>query len=134
MAMEVAKKEAIRNFHRPEGYSRLPGYYRSFTPGFSTATAPLSDLIKKEMPKNVKWTEELEESFSTLKVMIAREPILTCPDSNRPFFLQTDTSERGLGAVLSQEGEDGEQRPVQPFTFTVIHRPGAKHGNADGMS
>jgi hypothetical protein len=113
VGMDIAKTEAIRNFHRPRtkkdvrAFLGLAGYYRRFIPDFSTITAPLSDLTRKEMSKHVKWNEDLEKSFTTLKGMLARDPILACPDSNRSFRLQTDASERGLGAVLSQEGEDG---------------------------
>ena len=208
VAMDVSKTQAIRNYHRPRtkrevrAFLGLAGYYRRFIPDFSTLSAPLSDLTKKDMPKTVKWSDELERCFTTLKALIAKEPVLACPDSSRPFYLQTDASERGLGAVLSQESEDGEHPiafysrkllpretrystiekeclavvaalkhfevhligqeftivtdhralkylqemknanprltrwalAIQPFTFRVTHRPGVKHGNADGMS
>ena len=35
-------------------------------------------------------------------------PVLVCPDWSKPFTLQTDTSQEGLGAVPSQSGEQGE--------------------------
>ena len=33
-------------------------------------------------------------------------------DYERPFKLTTDASRKGLGAVLSQVGKDGKERPV----------------------
>ena len=35
--------------------------------------------------------------------------VLVCPVWNKPFTLQTDASQEGLGAALSQPGEQGEQ-------------------------
>jgi hypothetical protein len=129
VGMDIAKTEAIRNFHRSRtkkkdvrAFLGLAGYYRRFIPDFSTITAPLSDLTRKVMSKHVKWNENLEKSFTALKGMLARDPILACPDSNRSFRLQTDASERGLGAVLSQEGEDGVEHPVACFSKKLLPR------------
>lgn len=34
--------------------------------------------------------------------------ILACPDFSRPFVLQTDASDNGLGAAWIQHGSDGD--------------------------
>ena len=36
---------------------------------------------------------------------MCRKPILRQPDYKKPFFLATDASSYGVGAILSQEGE-----------------------------
>ena len=46
-----------------------------------------------------------------MKAALTSEPVLRAPDFNRPFLVQTDASDTGLGAVLSQV-IDGEEHPV----------------------
>ncbi len=59
------------------------------------------------------------------------QPVLKVADPEQPFILQTDVSEYGLGAVLSQEDENGEEHPVayasqKPFpremNYSVIEK------------
>ncbi len=45
------------------------------------------------------------------KTQVCGGPLLHSPDFSLPFLLQTDASDRGLGAVLTQE-IGAEERPV----------------------
>jgi hypothetical protein len=49
--------------------------------------------------------------FTTLKKALMGKPVLRNPDFKQPFTLQTDASDVGLRAVLSQTSEDGEKNP-----------------------
>ena len=61
----MAKVEAITSFPAPQrtyALSRyMAGYYRKFCRNFSTITAPLTNLLKKQEPFN--WTPECQEAF-----------------------------------------------------------------------
>lgn len=85
----------------------MASWYRRFIPNFSECIAPMSSLLKKN--SRFLWTSRCEESFSKLKKTLATAPILNCPDFTLPFVLQTDASNYGLGAVLSQIDADGEK-------------------------
>lgn len=82
-------------------------WYRRFVPNFSSIVAPLTRLTKR----NVKWlwSEECDAAFQLLKEKLSTPPILTCPDFDRQFIVQTDASDHGIGAVLTQNFEDGER-------------------------
>ena len=55
---------------------------------------------------------EAREAFYHLKAACLQAPILSFPDFNKPFLLETDASGRGLGDVLSQKQADGWYHPI----------------------
>uniref|UniRef100_A0A8C1LU18 Gypsy retrotransposon integrase-like protein 1 n=1 Tax=Cyprinus carpio TaxID=7962 RepID=A0A8C1LU18_CYPCA len=89
----------------------LAGYYRCFIPNFSSLASSLTDLTRKGQPEKVAWSPEAEEAFQQVKSALTTEPVLRAPDFTCPFLVQTDASDTGLGAVLSQV-QDGEEHPV----------------------
>lgn len=126
--MEEAKLEALRNFRRPltkgdvRAFLGLAGYYRRFLPHFAERTARLSDLTKKDLPAKITWTDTLENDFQVLKQLMCTKPILFCPRDDKEFVLHTDASERGIGAVLSQEIEKDDERPLAYFSRKLLPR------------
>ena len=54
------------------------------------------------------WTQECQEGFNQFKKALIEAPVLAYPDYMKPFILETDVSLKGLGAVLSQKGDDNE--------------------------
>ena len=57
----------------------------------------------------------MEKEFNNLKVALAGDLVLHCPDYDLPFKLETDASGRGVGAVLSQHFGDGDH-PIAYFS------------------
>lgn len=88
----------------PKQIRRLLGmvsWYRRFIPNMSTMVAPLTALTKKNV--KFKWSPECENALNNVKNTLISAPILSCPNFDYPFTLQTDSSSFGIGAVLSQE-------------------------------
>ena len=89
----------------------LVGHCRCFIKGFAKIAAPLYDLTggdsKDKKSEHVDLSPEAREAFDHLKAACLQAPILSFPDFNKPFLLETDTSRRGLGTVLSQKQADG---------------------------
>ena len=103
----VDKTAAIATCPRPKTkkevrrFLGLAGYYRRFIPAFSVLTSPLTDLTRKGASDPVQWTELCQRAFERVKEALCGEPLLFTPNF----------SDRGLGAVLTQQVE-GVDRPV----------------------
>lgn len=99
--------EKIKNARRPKkkvkAFLGLTRYYREFIPNYAAKAVPLSDLLRKGQPNKVEWREAQERAYTTLKSELTYSPILRLPDVKKQFFLRTDASDVGIGAVLLQD-------------------------------
>ena len=132
IAPNPEKVDKVKNWPKPSNpkevhsFIGLASYYRRFIPNFAKIAGPLHALIvpastkqklkrgevhKKDLPP-FEWTEECQKSFDALKDALTSAPILAYPDYSKPFILETDASLKGLGAVLSQRGDDNVVRVV----------------------
>ena len=64
-------------------------------------------LMRKDTP--FEWGPQQNAAFHELKQALCKDPVLVAPNTELPFILDTDASNTGLGAVLSQLTPDGEQ-------------------------
>ena len=125
---ELPKLQAVEAFPTPQTKKQvhtflgLTGYYRKFIPDFAEIASPLMDLTKNSAPNRVVWSGECEKSFQKLKQSLCSAPVLRGPDFTRPFVLQTDASEWGVGAVLTQMVDNGNEHPVAYFSRKLLPR------------
>ena len=68
------------------------------------------------------WTEKCEGSFQKLKSLLCVEPVLRSPDFTKEFLLQTDASDVGVSAVLSQLDEEVADHPVAYYSSKLLAR------------
>lgn len=85
----------------------LASWYRRFIANVSTIAGPLTQLTKKNA--RWKWGADEERAFRELKCTLVSARVLACPVFTRRFILQIDASTSGLGAVLTQNFEEGER-------------------------
>ena len=122
------KVQAIRSFEVPKtktqvrSFLGLTGYYRKFIPQYASLAVPLTDLTRKTQPNRVTWTPACAVAFAKLKDALCASPILASPNFEKQFVLHTDASDRGVGAVLSQVGEDGLDHPIAYFSRKLLPR------------
>lgn len=118
------KIEVIDNCPRPktlkelQHFLGLAQYYRRFIRNFSVIAKPMFELTGKDgadLNGQLLWDEDAEIAFVELKQAMKSDAILALPDFSKPFFLDTDASNIGVGAVLEQEF-DGVRKQVGFFS------------------
>ena len=200
------KTSAITNWPTPKhtkdvkSFLATLNYYRKHIYNFASIAEPLYSLTRR----NTKfvWTAVHNSAFETLKLRLETAPILAIYDPSLPTVIDTDASQTGVGAIISQIVNGNERviayasrtlnqaernysitkreflavifalkqfrhyilgrsfllrtdhapltnyismqntsaqlarwiEQLQEFTFTIQHRPGNLHGNADGLS
>ena len=123
---EESKVKAVQDICRPQtkkevrSFLGLTGYYRRFIKDYATIATPLTDLTKKGEPEQVKWTDQCENAFQTLKKALTSATLLRNPDFSQTFQLQTDASDTGIGAVLSQGGD--QDQPIAYYSRKLLDR------------
>ena len=107
----------------------LLSYHRRHIQDFATIAKPLTDLLlckdtetqetpaekKKAVPSRQKivWAQQHQEALKKLVQLITNPPMLAYPDYTKEFFVHTDASGQGLGAILCQS--DGEQNKAVAY-------------------
>src|ERR1700722_19157318 len=110
---DPTKIEKVKNFPIPTNLTStraalgLFSYYRKFIKDFSKIAKPITQLLRKDEP--FQWGEKQQRAFEFLIEILVQAPILHYPDFDKSFILYTDASGIGLGAVLSQKREDGNE-------------------------
>ena len=66
------------------------------------------------------WSKGYDEAFKRLRSLLTSAPVFGYPMPEARFILDTDASEIGLGAVLSQE-QNGQERVIAYFSRTTDH-------------
>ena len=84
----------------------IVNYYRKFINRCADKPEELLKFLRNNVP--FIWGEKEQIAFETLKGELLKPSVLRQPDFSKEFILDTDASNTGLGAVLSQKFADGE--------------------------
>ena len=121
VSADPSKIEAVADWPEPRSVLEVRSflgfcsYYRDFIPGFAGVASPIQELVvgKKKgvrLPPFV-WPDAARSAFLKLKDLFANTPVLSYPNEEDPFILDTDASNDSIGAVLSQV-RDGREVPL----------------------
>ena len=206
LRMDPEKQKCVKEWPEPSNIRELRGflgfatYYRRFIRGYSDLVEPLNRLLRKE--GDFVFGGDQKAAMRNIVSKLTGDVMLNHPVMEKEFILDTDASDVGIGAVLSQEIEGKERviafysktlsqaernycvtrkellavvkgmknfrdfllgcrfrvrtdhsalkwltqfkepegqiarwlEQIQNFEFVIEHRPGSRHGNADGLS
>ena len=96
------------------------GYYRDYIPQFARLAKPLSDLTSKRNPNVLRWGDEQEKAFRSLKAKLCDSHVLRIPLLGIPFCLHSDASGTAVGATLGQKDASGIEHPLVNQKLTTI--------------
>ena len=88
----------------------MTNFCNKFIPDYSTITAPLRQLTKKDKP--FRWGPQQQAALDQLKQLLTSVPVLTFYNPNAATKIYVDISPRGLGAVLTQKQQYGYYQPI----------------------
>jgi hypothetical protein len=100
---------ALTDVPQVRQFLRLCNYYRRFVKGFNKIAVPLFDLLQDKA--EWKWGREEKKTFETLKDKLCGVCELWIVEDGAHMKVETDSSDRAIGAVLSQLIRE-EWRPV----------------------
>ena len=103
---DPASVAAIKDWRIPKtqtdvrSFLGLCSYYRRFIPWFSTGAHPLHQLLEAGQP--FRWTEDCQNALDNMKCVLTSGSLVAYPEDDGLFILDTDASNVGIGATLSQ--------------------------------
>ena len=107
---KIIDRVAPKNVKELQAYMGLVNYYRKFIKDFAGITACMTELLKKGV--KYEWSSECGNSYEKLKVILTSKPILRLPDFTKAYIIDVDSSNRAIGAVLSQIDDEGREYAV----------------------
>jgi len=122
--MDKDKCSAIHEWKPPskvqgvQEFIRFCNFYCRFIKGFMDIARPLHNLTRNDRPWM--WTNKEETAFQTLKNIVATSPVLTHPNPNARYRMETDTSNYAYRAILSQKGAtDLKYHPIAFYSKSM---------------
>ncbi|CAL2239733.1 unnamed protein product [Prunus armeniaca] len=85
-------------------------YIRRFIPGLAIMMSVFTPLLKKGKPYI--WSQECQEAYQRVQQLITKLPTMRAPILGLPLKLYLVATNAAVGALLAQDGRDGEESPI----------------------
>ena len=106
----------------------MSSWYQKWFPEYSAIADPLINLTRKSV--KFLWDEKCQLAFDTLKQKLICALILSRPEYDLEFILETDASNTGLGCVFLQRDKDNKDRVIA-YTSRVLSAAERKFSTAN---
>ena len=107
---KVASCPVPTSKHEVQQFLGLANYYRRFIRDFARVVRSLHQLT--EQTALFVWNETFQQAFDQLRGCLCSSPVLAYSNFSKPFILDTDASDVGLGGVLSQIDGEGREHVI----------------------
>lgn len=84
----------------------LAGYYRNFIRNVAETSVALHRATSGS--QSLRWTGKMLNVFHAVYRNISEPPVMSIPDIEKPFIMETDASDVSLEAVFYQKKDDGK--------------------------
>jgi hypothetical protein len=108
--VDRAKIQVIHDWPTPttltelQSFLGLDNFYHKFMLGFSHIAWALSQITRSGGKEKFAWGRSQQEAFDDLKHGLCSAPVISLPDLQQPFEIETDASDYVVGVVLTQHG------------------------------
>ncbi|CAL9018448.1 unnamed protein product [Prunus brigantina] len=114
--VDSEKTKAICSLAPPKNPKELKSfmgrlsYIRRFIPGLAAMMSAFTPLLKKGKPYI--WSQECQEAYQQVQQLITKLPTMKAPVPGLPLKLYLAATNAAVGALLAQDGHDGEESPI----------------------
>ncbi|OIR56751.1 MAG: uncharacterized protein A8A55_2499, partial [Amphiamblys sp. WSBS2006] len=114
---KIIRVEVPRSTKATRSFLGMVNYYRDYIPNIARIAGPLYELTEKG--KKFKWEPAHDQAFRELKEALEANCTLRIPDFQKPFVVYTDASKEGLGGILAQTDDTGQEKIVKTVSRTL---------------
>jgi transposase InsO family protein len=125
-AVEEWTPQSVKTITHLRGFLGLCQHFNIYIKNFAEIATPLTDALsgKVTKTKEVTMTDDMCQAFEQLKQAVLQNAVLQLPNPYRPYVLQADASTHAVGGMLSQEDDQGRERPVAFYSRKLQGEPG----------
>ena len=107
-----------KNVHDIQVFLGFTNFYRTLIHDYSNKTCKLTNLLKKDVP--FEWGIEQEVSFKALKNTFSQDTLLSHPNEDKLFLVETDASDCAISGILSQFDENQILKPIAFYSRQMV--------------